>query len=240
MKRFGLFAAVVVLCGVGTHSTVLAQGDKGEKKPNVQESPKNLKLDEKTKALQDLALAYRLIAFGREHKNAESLLLAAKIIHNNPTAALNANKNEVTGKAAAAPAGQKDNSPKALIAEAKAITTAPHVTALATATEQTIAEEPRGRIGGPARLIQTVGSGQVWTVTASFAGGRQAEVDIDLNGVPARCVMTVHDEFGNLITRDTVPGNFYNCRWVPAFTGQFTIRLSNIDTIALRCDLLTN
>jgi hypothetical protein len=241
MKRFGLFAAVIMLSGVGTLWTVQAQGDKEEKKkPNAQEPPKNLKVDDKTKALQDLALAAKLIAFGREQKSPESLLLAAKIIHNPPTAKLKAEKNEVTGKATEPAASPKENGPKPLIAEAKAMSSAPHIKALAAATEQVIAEEPRGRVGGPAQLIQTVGPGQTWTVTATFVGGRQAEVDIDLSGVFGRCVMTVHDQFGNLIARDAIPGNFYNCRWVPLFTGQFTIRLANIDSIPLRCDLLTN
>jgi hypothetical protein len=238
MKRLCLFASVVLLCGIGTHCAVLAQGDK--KKPNVQESPKNVKLDDKTKALQDLALASRLIAYGREHKSPESLLVAAKIIHTTPTGKLQAEKNEVTGKAAEKAAASKDSSPKALIAEAKAMSSAAHISALAAAAEQVIAEDTRGRVGGPAQLIQTVGPGQEWTVTTNFVGGRPAEVDIDLKGVVGVAVMTVHDQFGNLVAKDAVPGNFYNCRWVPAVTGPFTIRFTNVDTIAFRADLLTN
>jgi len=240
MRRIHLFAALALVCGLGVGWTALAQNPQGEKKrANEQEPPKDLKAGEKTKSLQDLALASKLIAFGREHKNAESLLLAAKIIHGTPTEKIKADKSEVSGDKMEVKA--KDNSPKALIAEAKAMSSAPHIMALAAATQQVVDEAARGLVGGAYQSIRTVGPGQTWTVSGlTFRGGELAEVDIDLFGVFGRGVLTVHDGFGNLIRTDAIPGNFYNCKWVPLFTGSFTVRFTNTDTIALRCDLLTN
>jgi hypothetical protein len=241
MNRMRMLASAVILCGLCTGLTVLGQ-EKEKKSPNVQEPPKGLTLNAKTKSLEDLELAAKLIAYGRQHKSAESLLLAAKIIHTTPIEKLKADKSAVTGDAGAGKmAKQKDNSPKALVAEAKAISTSPHVGALAAATEKIVDEETRGLVGGPRRLVQNVGPGQVWTVSGlTYTGGQLAVVDIDLGGVAGRCVLTVHDQFGNLVRTDTVPGSFYNCKWVPAFTGTYTVRFTNIDTITFRCDLLTN
>jgi hypothetical protein len=241
MNRIRMIAAAVLLCGLCTGLTVMGQEKTDKKGPNVQDPPKNLTINAKTKALQDLELAAKLITFGREHKNAESLLLAAKIIHTTPTEKLKADKNEVSGDATKAKmAMQKDSSPKALIAEAKAMSSAPHIGALATATEKIVDEEPRGVIGGPVRGVQVVGPGQVWTISGlTFAGGQLAVVDVQLL-IPGRFILTVHDQYGNLVARDAVPAAFYNCRWVPAATGPVTVRLTNIDTIAFSCDLLTN
>jgi hypothetical protein len=242
MNRMRMFASVAILCALGAGLTVMGQ-DKDEKKgPNAQDPPKDLAINAKTKALQDLALAAKLIAFGREHKSPESLLLAAKIIHGTPTTKLKAEKSAVSGEAVTAPAAKShENSPKALVAEAKAMPSASQLGALVAATEKIVDEESRGLVGGPQRLVQTVGPGQVWTVSGLvFAGGQLAQVDIDLYGQYGRFVMTVHDQFGNLIRTDAVPGTFYNCRWVPAFTGTYTVRLTNIDNRAFSCDLLTN
>ena len=174
MNRIRFFAAAVILCGLCTGVTVSGR-DKAEKKgPNSQDPPKDLTINSKTKSLEDLALAAKLITFGREHKSPESLLLAAKIIHTNSTDKLKADKNEVTGDTAEAKkAKQKDNSPKALIAEAKEMPSAKHIATLVAATEKIVDEEPRGVIGGPYRAIQNVGPGQVWTVSGlKFAGGQ--------------------------------------------------------------------
>lgn len=238
MNRIRMFATAVILCGLCTGLTVVGQEKKA---PNIQDPPKDLKINAKTKALQDLALAAKLITFGREHKSAESLLLAAKIIHTTPTDKLKADKSEVTGDAVKGQvAKQKDSSPKALIAEAKAMSTAPHIAALVTATAKIVDEEPRGVVGGPVRGVQNVGPGQVWTVSGlNFAGGQLAVVDVQLL-IAGRFILTVHDQNGNLVARDAVPGTFYNCRWVPISTGPVTVRLTNIDTIAFTCDLLTN
>jgi hypothetical protein len=241
MNRIRMFAAALILCGLCTGLTVVGQDKTEKKSPNVQDTPKNLTINPKTKALQDLALAAKLITFGREHKSAESLLLAAKIIHTTPTAKLKADKSEVSGDAVKAQAAkQRDSSPKALIAEAKVMSSAPHIAALVAATEKIVDEESRGVVGGPQRGVQNVGPGQVWTVSGlTFAGGQLAVVDVQLL-IAGRFILTVHDQSGNLVARDAVPGSFYNCRWVPISTGPVTVRLTNIDNITFTCDLLTN
>ena len=242
MNRIRMFAAAVILGGLCTGLTVMGQ-DKTEKKgPNVQDPVKGAKESDKNKALQDLDLASRLIQYGRTNKHAESLLIAAQILHNTPTTKLKV-KATVVGekKADVAEPVKANNSPKALVAEAKKLSTSAAVESLAKATLIILDEEPRGRLGGPGvdgPFILYPNQERTWN-GMTFVGGQMAEVAI-ANGVYGRMILEVRDQFGNVVARDNVPGSFYNCRWTPAFTGPFTIRLTNLDTIAFRCGMATN
>jgi hypothetical protein len=240
-----MMCAIVLLSGLGlaVHSTTFteratAQDKKG---PNVQDPPKGLKESAKTKALEDLELATRLIQYGRKHKNAESLLVAAKILHNTPTEKLTVGY-KVTGEKPekmVMPA-KVDNSPKALVAEAKKMSSTPATEALAAATLKAIDEDPRGALGGPRTDGFVIQPGQTITWNPiTFVGNQPAVVHI-ANVVFGTMILEVRDQFGNLVARDNIPGTFFRCTWTPAFTGPFTVRLINIDTISFRCGLGTN
>jgi hypothetical protein len=242
MKR----CSVVVLASLtllamcfAAFGSALAQ-DK-ENKVNAQEAPKGAKDSAKTKAIQKLELASRLIQFGRANKNAEALLLAAQILHTTPTEPLKVGKETEKGDESAMAAKQKDNSPKALIAEAKKISGAAHVEGMAAATQKIVDEETRGAAAGPQRDIFTILPGQTinWN-PITFVGGQKAIVDVDLGGAVGRMALEVRDQFGNLVARDGVTGPYYNVQWYPAFTGAYRVRLINFDSISFKCSLLTN
>ncbi len=237
MSRIRLLAVAVVLCGLAAASTARAQDKNG---PNLDKSPKAAKVSDKTKALQDLELASRLINYGRANKHAESLLVAAQIIHNTPTAPIKATPTIKGEKGNAAAPAKVDNSPKALVAEANKLSNTPAVKTLAAATMQALEEQPRGRLGGPGVDTFTIYPGQTISWPTTFIGGQNAVVDIDMRGVFGVMTLAVYDQNGNLVARDTVPGTYYNVRWQPLWTGRFTIRLTNRDSVAFRCVMRTN
>jgi hypothetical protein len=240
MKRMRIFAAAVLLCGFCTGWTVSGQ-DKTEKKgPNTQKPVKGAKDSDKTKALQDLELASRLIQYGRTNKNAESLLVAAQILHNTPSEKLKVTA-AVNGEEKVAAPTKTDNTPKALVAEAKKLSASPAVEALAKATLKILDEEPRGRLGGPGIDAFNIFPNQTRTWNGiTFVGGQTAVVDVDMNGVFGVMLLEVRDQFGNLVATDIIPGTYYNVRWTPAWTGPFTVRLTNLDGIAFNCVMRTN
>jgi hypothetical protein len=241
MKRICMFATAVTLCGLCTGLTVSGQEKTDKKGPNVQDAPKGVKESDKTKALENLELANRLIQYGRAHKNAESLLVAAQILHDTPTEKLTVG-HKVTGEKneKVAPPVKMINSPKALVAEAKKLSSSPAIEALAMATLKVLEENPRGALGGPRTDAFTIQPLQTinWN-PITFVGGQPGVVHI-ANGQFGAMILEVRDEFGNLVARDNVPGTFFRCSWTPAFTGPFTIRLINIDTISFRCAMATN
>ena len=240
MSRIRMKFAFAILSGVvvaALASTAAAQ----QKGPNVQDSPKVVKETDATKALQNVELASRLIQYGRQYKHAESLLIAAQILHKNPTAKLNAGfsvKGEKNEKAVvpAAP----DNRPQALVAEAKKLSSFPHVASLAAATLAILDEAPRGAAGGPKSAVFTIKPGQMITWNPiTFVGLQKGIVHIN-NGVFGAMDLEIFDEFGNRVARDNIPGTYFRAEWTPAFNGPFTIRLTNRDTISFNCVLTTN
>jgi len=238
-KRRVLLSTTVATLGIclAILANVSGQDKKG---PNVQQAPKGAKDNQKTKYLHDLELAYKLIQFGRDNKHAESLLIAAQILHQTPTEALKV-EHKIEGEAKKSKEGKKvDNSPAGLIAEAKKMSSAPHVASLAAATQKIIEEEPRGRVGGPGLDKFSISAGQTVNWNAiNFVGGQRAEVAVatDLKG---SLILEVRDQSGNLIARDTAFDNLFQVYWYPAFTGPFFVRLINTDNIFFNCALATN
>lgn len=222
---------------VAARTAVAVQEEK--KAPNVQKDPKEAKETARSKGHKDLALAYQLIQYGRANKNAESLLLAAQIIHKTPTEELKYNVEkpaETKGKVKV-----WDNSPKALLAEAKKLSSSAAVEALAAATAKILEEETRGTVGPPLKAAFTIYTNEVITTRpVEFFGGERAKVFVSLNGVSGRCVLDVLDQNGNVVARDSLPGNYYSVEWVPTFTSSYRIRLANLDTISFNCLLLSN
>jgi hypothetical protein len=218
-----------------------AAGEAQKKGPNVEATAKAAKDAANTKALQALELANQLIRYGRQEKNPESLLLAAQILHKTGTRPLKV-EHTVTGKAAenATKAREVDNNPKALLAEAKKLSSRPEVDALVMATENLLKEKTRGAVGGPRVDRFTIGSYQTinWN-PITFAAGQRAEVFIS-TGAQSVMVLEIIDENGIVVARDNVPGNYYRCVWIPRWTGPFRIRLSSADSRSFTCGMATN
>ena len=82
---FTLFAVVGLSIALFASGVASEPQDVKQQGTNVQAPPKDAQDNAKSKALHDLELAGRLISYGRQEKNAESLLLAAQILHKTPT-----------------------------------------------------------------------------------------------------------------------------------------------------------
>ncbi len=232
----------IAALGFAVASTVTAGDTKSDKKgSNVQEMSKGAKMSATTRAIQDLALASQLIRYGRQEKNGESLLLAAQILHKTSTKPLKV-AHKATGKEGDKPAKmvKANNSPKALLAEAKKISSGPQLAALAMATEKLLEEDVRGAVGGPKVDNFTIGAFQTinWN-PINFRAEERAEVFIS-TGVNSRMILEIIDENNNVVVRDNVPGNYYHCVWSPRWTGPFRLRLVSNDNLAFNCRLATN
>lgn len=242
MNRIRVLLAAVLACGIGVGLYGLggdSAGAQDKKGPNTQEAPKGIKESAKTKAVDDMALAAQLIQYGRREKNAESLLMAAQILHKTSTQKLDA-KRKVEGEMKGEAPASADDSPKALVAEAKKMSTSAAVKALAAATQQIIDESSRGPAGGARFDNFTIQPGQrvVWD-PITFIGLEPATVHIN-NRVFGNMILEVFDQFGNRVAVDSTPGTFFRVNWTPAFTGTFTIRLTNRDTIGFNCSLVAS
>jgi len=222
-------------------SVVPADDAKPEKKgTNTQEAAKDAKATAETKAIQDLELADRLIRYGRQEKNAESLLLAAQILQKTATQQLKSERKATGDVEKTKSPKMMDNSPKGLLAEAKKMSSTPQVEALAMATEKILDETTRGAARGPQVDNFTIFSLQTVTWNPiSFRAGEFADVYIS-TGSFSNMILEVTDENGNLVARDSAPGNYYRCSWTPRWTGSFRIRLVNNNTLAFNCRLTTN
>jgi len=195
-------------------------------------------------AVQDLALAYSLIDYGRKHKSPAALITAARILGTVPTSKLKAEatteKSSEAGKPGKKSASTADNSPSALLGEAKRLSrNDPHVTALAEQAADAIAEKSRGAVGGPKIKRTSVSSFSVDRYHISFRGGQVARIllrgdhDTDLD-------LYVYDENGHLIVSDTDRTDTCYVRWYPRWTGPFTIRVRNRGRVYNRYTVVTN
>jgi hypothetical protein len=233
-------AVSLVVTGLAAAQDKIDAGKKvTDKKTN--DGDKKAKPSPNARTIQDLELANQLIRYGRQEKNAEALLLAAQILHRTPTSEFKA---EVTfsGKGAENPrkAMKVDNSPRALVAEAKKLASTPHIEALATATQKILDEKSRDPAAGLMTDAFTIRPMQAisWNSVA-FKANEKAEVCVS-TGIPSSMILEVTDENGHLVTRDSVPGTFYRCTWTPRSAGNFRIRLISDDNLPLDCKMYVN
>jgi hypothetical protein len=190
-------------------------------------------------AVQQLHLAHSLIEYGRKNKAPEALITAARILgahgatelkekptHERPADAPKAEKKD---KAAV------DNSPRALLEEAKKLSkNNPAVVALANSLELS-----RGAVGGPKRTVEVVRPLATDVYRLTFRGGEVARVAVSGDG-DTRLDLYVYDENGNPITSQVGPGDDCLASWVPRWTGVFVIRVVNRGLLPNRYVILTN
>ena len=108
-----------------------------------------------------------------------------------------------------------------------------------TEEEITSAGTTRGAVGGPKYSEDKVYAKDYVTYDCKFWANELAEVivigdgDNDLD-------LYVYDEKGNLIASDTDYTDQCICRWVPAWTGTFTIKILNRGVVYSRYAIATN
>jgi hypothetical protein len=212
------FAALLGLAQGG-----LAQEPKKTDGPNsAKASAEKPKADEKAKAVARLAMAHELIAYGRETKSPESLILAAKILGSTQT-----NTEE---KKLELQEGQEikpiEVDPAKLLAEAKKMDGSDGVADLAAAVSKQLAERSRGSVGGPCSQFASVGGNGFAIFRGVYRGGELACASV-VSFDNADLDLYVFDENGNLIAQDRGPCWSASCTWSPFWTGRFTLRVVN-------------
>lgn len=219
--------AIVCLCGLSIAAFAQEEKPASDKKTSPE--------------LAALQTAAGLAKYGYENYSATALIEAAKIIAETPVQELDAegtpgNPQEVQEK----PRRIRLN-PDELLADAQKYAGKDKVVvAYAKQVEKAIKSGPtRGAVGGP-----KYGEGRVYgkdyvDYALKFWANELAEVivvgdgDNDLD-------LYIYDQNGNLIASDTDYTDQCICRWVPAWTGAFRIRIVNRGKIYSDYAIATN
>ncbi len=191
-------------------------------------------------ALAPQELAVELIAYGRANKSAEALLAAAQILAANPG---QATPREKTVEGTVPSAVEADKKPailpsaEELLKEAAAL--AKGNKPLETAISSTKFGAARGAAGGRQVTRDRVYPGATDVYKIVFKGREQAQIGVIGDG-DSDIDCFVYDENGGLIDSDTrtVPGCVLE--FVPAWTGPFFVKITNVGSIASRYILVTN
>ncbi len=190
-------------------------------------------------AIRQFQLAHSLIEYGRKNKAPEALITAARILAANGTTEMKEKPKHVNPadapKAAKNEKKAPDNSPKALLEEAKKLSNNnPSVVALANSVELA-----RGVEGGPQLRISALSPRGTDEYTFTFKGGEFALVTV-LGDGDTRLDLYIYDASGNLVTSHVGPGDKRLVSWVPWRTGVYTIQIVNQGTRWNWYTLLTN
>lgn len=97
----------------------------------------------------------------------------------------------------------------------------------------------RGSTAGPHRHDVELRAGRYIDYTEEFRGGQVAEVGIVGDG-DTDVDLVVYDSNGNRICSSTRGGDREYCRWTPAWTGEFTVRVSNYGRVYNAVTMVTN
>lgn len=233
--------SIVLLCLVAAAAAPRLTGAEEKKGTNAAapEAVAGAKANDAADKVQKVALAHSLIRYARKSKAPEGLITAARILAEVGGEKLEAKPTSVADPKAPK-AGKKDkpvadNSPKALLAEAKKLSgDDPAIVKLANSVELS-----RGAVGGPKRAAHSVNALGTDSFSVTFRGGEVARVAISGDG-DTRLDLFIYDEFGNLVDSRVGPGDDAMASWVPKWTGKFTIKVVNRGIVYNRYVIVTN
>ena len=193
-------------------------------------------------AVSQVTLAHSLIQYGRASKSPTALIAAAQILAENMVPAAG-DKPTAKATGAGAATGRKgkvlSSDPAALLAEAKAMSgNDPSVVALADKAARTMGRT-RGRIGGASEHNDRVAAHGTDTWTIRFEAGVQAEVGLKGDGT-TDVDIHVYDSSGNLVAYDDDAGDVCLVKWVPTYSGEFSVHVINRDGVYNDYTLVTN
>ena len=227
MKKIILFLSMAALTMSGMAQTV-------EDKPEVN--------GETSESLAAVKLANQILRYGYENESTLALLDALQIFSENPTQAFNATKQgeavdetKSEGKKAAVHFDYET-----VLADAKRFADGdPNLLALIDNIDAEAKGAQRGNINGPSRDYYAVNGNSYLDYTASFVANQLAEVLLSGDG-DTDLDLYVYDSNGNLIASDTDYSDDCYVRWVPKWTGRYTIRIVNRGPVYNRFVILTN
>lgn len=197
---------------------------------------------ETSESLAAVKLANQVLRYGYENKSTLALLDALQIFSENPTQALNATKqgdavDETKNDGKKAKVSFDYDS---VLADAKAFADGdPNLLALIDNIDAEAKGAQRGNINGPSRDYSSVNGNSYVDYTASFVAGELAEVLVSGDG-DTDLDLYVYDSNNNLIAKDIDYSDDCYVRWVPAWTGRYTIRIVNRGPVYNRFVILTN
>lgn len=84
-----------------------------------------------------------------------------------------------------------------------------------------------------------VAAGGRFDIAEAFRGGQVAEVTLRGDG-DTGVDLVIYDENGNSVCEATSSNDYETCRWTPAWTGGFTIRLRNYGGVYNQAQVLVN
>ena len=186
-------------------------------------------------------LAARLAAYARTQKSPLSLGAAAQILADIPMQDKQQQKSDEGGKPVASVPGEAFPDAAALFAEAVALAKEQQNPALADllGKQAEAAGQTKGRVGGPARHVDSVKPGSTDVYEIRFRGSERAMIGAkSRNGEDIDIV--VLDENHNEICRDYDNDGVPVCRWTPKWTGQFYIKIKNRTNGTVRYELVTS
>ena len=211
MKKY-----IVIMCMMAITMSCFAQEEK--KEANRPPSPE----------MMAIQTAIGLAKYGYANYSATALAEAAKILSETKMQDLDVTKQSEGGIESAEKSTQMSFAPAQLIEDAKKYAGKDKTTlAYIASIEKSIkTSASRGAVGGPRRAASYVNARSTDTYDCKFWANELAEVAV-LGDGDCDLDLYIYDENGHLIASDTDYTDQCICRWVPSWTGKFTIRIVN-------------
>jgi hypothetical protein len=232
-----LFRSLALVVALGTGLATAAGA--AEKDSNLSQEAKGDR-----GVLSDSALAHELYDYGKKSKDALAVIAAAKIAAGVATQEGKSEKaEEGEGKAPAQGQAGTDSasappSVDTMVATARQL--AGDDKALQAMIDDVAATRGKGLVGGALVRYDTVRGGYTDAYRGmSFRGNSTAEVAVVGDG-DTDLDLFIYDENGNLICQDLNYSDRSYCRWVPRWTGPFTIKIRNNGGVSNSYVMMTN
>jgi hypothetical protein len=230
MVKFNKKAALALVAASMMASPALAQDKSGT---NLSE--KEAAATDSSKAVDTLALGYRLADYARTNKDARAMIVAARLVDSvSVKEGTDKGKIEGTGKGTGE---AKSVSATDLFTEAKELAAGDQD--LLEAVEAAEAERSKGVATGAIRTVQYVPGQTMWTVRFVARGGEPLVVGARRDSATP-VALRIRDENGNLVCQDLSGNVTLYCRVNPIWTGPFSVQLSNVGAYGTGIALVTN
>lgn len=222
--------ALATVCGL---TSAMAQDKTGT---NMDD--KSGKISPSAQAAARLELAYSAAKYGRENKDADALIFAAKILKENPADKLNVQKTTEGGTAdSGTKMAVRDQTADAYLADAKKFAGSNKTLLARIGDVQKMSS--RGAVGGAKRTIEQIKAGGADIYKVDFKGGEQGIVLLSGDG-STDLDLYIYDENGNLVASDTDGLDDCAVRFYPKWTGTFLVRVKNLGNVYNRYAMVTN
>lgn len=197
---------------------------------------------EVSESLESIRLANELLRYGYTNKSTLALLDALQILSENQTQTLN-----VTREGAEIDESSMENKKtkisfdyETVLADAKKFAIGdPNLLALIDKIDAEAKGAHRGSVNGPSRHYDAVDGKSTDTYNISFIANELAEILVSGDG-DTDLDLYVYDSNGNMIVSDSDYTDDCYVRWVPKWTGRFTVKIVNRGPIYNRYVILTN